>query len=253
MLRGNKSSGKSRKKIAWTGYKDTNPSMKTTEKHSLFFHISFTILCIIVLLLPIPATNGWRLFFLVLVYNISLPIVAQVWEHDRWMDIFLFVLPVSILQVIPDWFLSKVLGVLVFPPDGFYKIGTVSAYMAGLWTIPLFIIVYVATRFEKRYPEANPLSKYLLAGGTAFLIFFLSEEFMRLIPVWYAQNVSMIGHTAIYVLFPEFVLGIFATFAYFHTEHKPFRTKLLWAIPTMAVYLGTLSFSYLFVEGVWKV
>ncbi|TGJ99349.1 hypothetical protein EHO59_15920 [Leptospira semungkisensis] len=226
--------------------------MKTTEKHTILFHLAFAILCIIVLLLPIQATSGWRLFFLVLVYNISLPIVAQIAKHDRWTDIFLFVLPLSILQVVPDWFLSKVLGILVFSPDGFYKIGTVSAYMAGLWTIPLFLIIFSATRFTKRYPEANSISKYAVAGGVAFLLFALSEEASIFIPIWYAQNVSMLGHIAIYVLFPEFLLGVFATFAYFRTEHKPFRSKLLWAGATMFVYLGSLSFSYLFIEGVWK-
>ncbi|TGJ98559.1 hypothetical protein EHQ53_02230 [Leptospira langatensis] len=226
--------------------------MKTTEKHSILFHLAFAILCIIVLALPIPASSGWRLFFLVLVYNISLPIIAQVAEHDRWMDIFLFSFPLSILQVVPDWFLSKVLGILVFPPDGFFKIGTVSAYMAGLWTIPFFLIIYSATRFTKRYPEAHPIAKYGVAGGVALLLFGFSEEVSVFIPIWYAQNVSMIGHIAIYVLVPEFLLGIFATFAYFHTERKPLRSKLLWAGTTMLVYLGSLSFSYLFIEGVWK-
>ncbi|TGK56938.1 hypothetical protein EHQ27_11210 [Leptospira wolffii] len=224
--------------------------MKTTEKHALFFHGAFALLCIIVLLLPIPTPSGWRMFFLVLVYNLSLPIVAQIWKHDRWMDIFLFVFPVSVLQVFPDWFLSRVLGVLVFPDDGFFKIGTVSAYMVGLWTIPLFLTIFSATRFAKRYPEANPISKYAVAGIVSFLIFLFSEEFMRLIPVWHAQNVSLIGHVAVYVLLPELLLGVFSTFAYFHTEHKPFRTKLLWAIPTFLVYLGALSWSFLLIEGV---
>lgn len=226
--------------------------MKTTEKHAVFFHAAFTLLCVIVLLLPVPAGTGWRMFFLVLVYNVSLPIIAQIAKHDRWLDIFLFVFPVSVLQVFPDWFLSRVLGVLVFPEDGFYKIGTVSAYMAGLWTIPLFLTVYTATRFAKRFPDANPIQKYLIAGGVAFLVFLGSEEFMRLIPVWYAQNVSQVGHVAIYVLLPEFLLGVFCTFAYLHTEYKEFRTKLLWAVPTSLVYLGALSWSYLLIEGVHR-
>ncbi|WP_010569960.1 DUF6989 domain-containing protein [Leptospira broomii] len=226
--------------------------MKSTEKHAFFFHSSYLVLCIITLLLPIPASIGWRLFFLVVAYTIGLPVAAQIWEHDRWLDIFRFVFPLSILQVFPDWFLSRVLGVLVFPEDGFYKIGTVPAYMAGLWTIPLFLSTFAAVRFSKRKPSANPITKYCVAGGVAFAIFAFSEEFARTIPIWYAQNVSMIGHTAVYVLLPELILGVFTAFAYFHTEGKPLRSKLLWTIPTMLVYLGALSWFYLLLEGVWR-
>ncbi|XDD48887.1 hypothetical protein AB3N59_10580 [Leptospira sp. WS92.C1] len=227
--------------------------MKISEKHALLFHIGFTILCIPILFAPGNLSTGWRLFSLVLIYNVGIPFFSRIWAHERWMDLWFFLLPLSFFQVFPDWFLSQVIGALEFPPDGFPKIGTVSGYMVGLWVIPLFISTFIAVRHRKRFSDSPPIQSYLIGGFVAFLIVLGSEEFSYFIPVWYAKNVQTWGHIAIYVLIPEFILGAFAAYAYHVSEYVSLPEKVLWAFLTMLVYLGALSVSFLLLEGTSKI
>jgi hypothetical protein len=94
-------------------------------------HIIFAVIVVIALLLP-NSPIGARLLIAVIAYNVIIPITA-VWRgHKRWLEIWIFVLPISILQIFPDWYLAHQLEVLSFPVDGFPMIGDVPIYMAGL-------------------------------------------------------------------------------------------------------------------------
>ncbi|MDV6235320.1 hypothetical protein CH379_006730 [Leptospira ellisii] len=223
--------------------------MKTSEKHVLFFHIVFALVCVPVLLVPGNVSTGWRLFSLVFFYNAGILIFSRIWAHERWRDLWFFLFPLSCLQVFPDLFLSKILNVVEFPADGFPKIGTVSGYMAGLWVIPLFVSTFVSVRYRKRKQNAPEIQSYLLGGFVAFVFFFVSEEVSYLIPVWFAKNVWQVGHAAVYVLIPEFLLGVFTAYAYRVVAYASFPEKILWAFLTMLVYLGALAFFFLLLEG----
>lgn len=223
--------------------------MKVSEKHAFGFHICFAVLAILILFLPGSLSTGWRLFSLVLIYNVGVPTFSRVWAHERWMDLWFFLLPLSFFQVFPDWFLSQILNSVEFPEDGFPKIGTVSGYMAGLWVIPLFISTFVSVRYRKRRPDAPAIQSYLVGGLVAFLIFVGSEEGSYLIPVWFAKNVWTISHIAVYVLVPEFILAVFTCYAYHVSEYSSLPEKVLWAFITMLVYLGALGFFFLLIEG----
>ena len=218
--------------------------MTRAERDALLFHLGFAALCAPVLLVPGPAV-GVKLFILVLAYNIALPAVSWVRGHVEWLEIWLFALILSVFQVFPDWFLSAQLGVLVFPEDGFVKIGTVSGYMAGLWAIPVFIIVYAASRVGER---VSARAAYGTAAGLSLAIFGLSEETTWMLPSWYAQNVRMLGHTAVYILVPEIIFGISCVYAYRHLRGSARLLKVPAAFLVMLLYLGSAAWFYFLIE-----
>jgi len=112
------------------------------ERDFVIVHLIFSIICGIVLSIP-GMPIGIKLFILVIVYNIIIPLVGLWRKYTDWLNIWLFAFILSMLQIWPDWFLSAQLEVLVFPEDGLFKIGTVSGYMLFLWAIPFFIILFI--------------------------------------------------------------------------------------------------------------
>ena len=221
--------------------------MTREERDALLFHLAFSVLCMPVLLVPGPGM-GVKLFILVLVYNIALPVTAKLRGHAEWTGIWLFALVLSIFQVFPDWFLSAQLGVLVFPEDGFPKIGTVSGYMAGLWTIPIFIIIYAARGFGR---AVSTRAAYAAAAAVlALVIFGLSEQTVWMLPSWYAIDVHMIGHTAIYIIVPEMILGMSCVYSYERVRGKGHAVMVPAAFLVMLLYLGSAAWFYFIVERV---
>ncbi len=214
--------------------------MKTISRDFWILHGIYLLVLCAVLLAPIPFPVGQRFFLLVVVYNLALPLVALRRGHRDWLPLWVFTLLLSILQVIPDWYLSARLHLLAFPDDGFVKIGTVSAYMAGLWVMPLFVIVHLARQFRGR-------AAYGVAALAALVIFGGSEQFSILAGSWHAINVEvLLGNIAVYVLVPEVMLGVSALYAFRLVERRALFVKLWGALQVMILYLGNLAlFSFL--------
>jgi hypothetical protein len=132
------------------------------------------------------------------------PIVFLLQRHQEIFNIWLFSFILSLFQIWPDWFLSSELNILVFPEDGLFKIGTVSGYMLGLWTIPFFILIYVGIRCKEKY---SGKTLYLIIASSSLIIFGFAEATMWMLQSWYAQNVTTIlGHVAIYIIIPYFLV-----------------------------------------------
>jgi hypothetical protein len=219
-------------------------SFLTKEEFDIFiFHILFAILCGIVLLVPISL--GFRLTLLVAIYIVAIPIICTVRGYTECRNIWIFSLILSFFQFFPDWFLSAQLDILVFPDDSFLKIGTVSVYMAGLWTIPLFMIIYLGYRTEKRLTQNY---SYLIVAIASLLIFGLSEQFLAI--SWYAQNVAMISNIAIYIIIPEIFLGLTMYWMYLQTQEKLLPIKIGGAFIIMIIYLGNAVFFYFLLEKI---
>jgi len=216
------------------------------ERDFIIIHLVFSIICGIVLFLP-GILIGIKLFILVIIYNVSIPIVGIWRKHTTWINIWLFSFILSIFQLFPDWFLSAQLNVLVFPEDGLFKIGTVSGYMLFLWAIPFFIILFVGYRVSEQVSEH---STYLIVALISLLIFGISEMTMWTIGSWYAQNVTMVGHTAVYIIIPEIILGISAYWAYKMIQDKTIWLKFPTAFIIMLLYLGSAAFFYFFFENI---
>jgi hypothetical protein len=211
----------------------------------IIFHLLFGLINPLILFTPIDLPMGWRIFLLALGYNLAYGVWVHLKRQTVLFDLWLFLLPLSIFQVFPDWFLSAQLHILVFPEDGFYKIGTVSAYMAFLWVIPLNLAIFSGLTL----PDTRPIwQKYGLVALISLIIFGISEETIWMLPSWYAQNVKMISHTAIYVLIPEIILGMTAFYAFLQVKEKDILRKIIAAYLVMLIYTGALMFFYFFVE-----
>jgi hypothetical protein len=218
---------------------------------ALALHAAFSVLAALALTVPVGPV-GWRLLACVAAYNVALPLVGWWRGHRWWADAWLFLFPLSALQILPDWFLSAVLGTLVFPDTGCPRVGgVVPVFMGGMWAIPLFAAVFAGVHAARRRPPgASAIAAgYAAASAIALLLFVGSEALMWRIPVWYAQNVAWVSHhVALYVVAPEVVLGAATLHAFLHTRGAGIGTRLLAAATVMTIYVGSLALSFLFIE-----
>jgi hypothetical protein len=221
--------------------------LQDNEKDALMIHCVFAVLCIIVLATPVIPEIGVRLLALVIIYNLIMPLWGLIRKDANLINLWLFALILSMLQVFPDWFLSQQLNVLVFPDDGCFRIGTVSGYMAGLWAIPIFIIVFIGERFYVRYSKR---AAYAAVALVSLIIFAGSEQTLWMLPSWHAENVRMIGHVAVYIIVPEILLGLAAYFAYQHVTRLSHWYKFPAAFSVMLFYLGSAAFFYFLIEQI---
>lgn len=217
--------------------------MKKVNLDFIVTHVLFSAICVCIFLIPLIPI-GIKLFLLVLIYNLIIPIIGVIRKHDNWFNMWLFALVLSLFQIWPDWFLASQLNVLIFPLDGFIKIGSVSGYMAGLWVIPFFIIIYLGTSLKKKYSKKNG---YIIIGFISLLIFGIAEQSMWVLGSWHAINVTLIGYGAIYIIIPEIILGLTCYYAFDWSLEKSFLSKIVLAFLTMIIYLGNaVSFYFLF-------
>ena len=182
--------------------------------------------------------RGWGILGLVAVYNLLLPLIASRGGHREWLELWLFLLPLSVLLVLPDWVLSQQFGILAFPDLGGPRIGTVPAYMAGLWVIPLFWVLWLAGRSG------------LTAALLSLLVFAGAEWAMQPLHLWHAQHVAQLFGVAEYVLVPEMLLGWAAAYAFNQTrDGNPFA-RLGAAVGVATFYTGALVLAYFLSEHV---
>ena len=221
-------------------------SLTQMERDFLIVHLFFSLLCGIILSIP-GILIGIKLFILVIIYNFIVPLVGNWRKYDEWLNIWLFCFILSILQIWPDWFLSAQLGVLVFPEDGLFKIGTVSGYMLFLWVIPFFIILFIGQSVDQRSSRGMT---YLIVALISLFIFGISEMMIWIIGSWYAQNVMMFGHIAVYIIIPEIILGISTYYSYNQIKDKNHLIKVPTAFIVMILYLGNAVFFYFLFEQI---
>lgn len=180
---------------------------------------------------------GMAILALVVGFNLLLPLFAGSSGNRHWFDLWLFLLPLSIFQVVPDWVLSQVLGILVFPDLGAPRVGHhVPAYMAGMWVIPLFWVLLVAR------------GSTMLAAALALLVFCVAEWAAPVFDIWRPRNVGTHYGIADYVLLPEALLGWAAAFAYRETSHTGIVVRIAAAAAVSIFYTGALVVSYFLIE-----
>jgi hypothetical protein len=127
---------------------------------------------------------------------------------DPWLRRAWAVLaPLSVVMVLPDWFLSEVLGVLRFPDTGGPFLGTVPVAMAGMWTIALLPVVGIALAVGLR---RGPAAGRWTAAGAGLLLFSAAERLAPALPLWEPVGVREVAGVAVYVVLPEVVLSVCA-------------------------------------------
>lgn len=221
--------------------------MTRIQQHTLWFHLAFGALCLVTLLAPLELATGVKITLLVLGYNFALPLLARRLGHDLWLSLWRFLLPLSILQILPDWFLSAQLGVLNFPETGAFYIGTVPAFMGGMWVIPLFLIVFVALQLEDQRDET---SARWAAALVSLAVFVGAEATLWAVPIWHAQNVTQLAGVALYLLIPEALLGLHTYLAYKAVHSANTGLRLAAAFIVMTLYTGGVALFYFLVEKI---
>jgi hypothetical protein len=217
--------------------------MNKEQRDVTLFHIAFAILAALGLIIPFAAL-GIRILAVVIIYNVALPVFAHLIGYPQVKNLWIFILPLSILMVLPDWFLAAKLNIIVFPKTGSPFIGPIPIFMAGMWIIPLFLILYISEQVEKSRGKVPAL---ITAALLALLMFVGSEAALWALPIWYAQNITQIAHVALYVIAPEIILGLSTYLAYQMTARSNWLIRLLGAFTIMLIYLGSLSLFYLII------
>lgn len=209
--------------------------------HLAFVYAAFAAVVLAALAMKPTVPIGLGVLAAAVFFNVIFPLAAVWGQHHEWLRLWTFLVPLSAMMVLPDWYLSAKLEVLVFPETGSPTIGTVPVFMAILWTIPLVLIVWLADHLRG-------WGSYLIAGTLSAVLFWGSEALLWRLPIWHAQNVSQIEHVAIYLLIPEVLLGITTLAAYRWSGRKSILARLAAAYLVMIIYLGNLVGFYFVFE-----
>jgi len=201
--------------------------------------VGTAVVCVAVLALPAPAL-GWRVTALVIAFHLAVLVLAARWELPGWRSAWLVLAPVSVLMVLPDWFLSAVLGTLTFPDTGAPYLGTVPVFMAGMWTMALFPLVVLGAVVEERRGAGTGLLAVALAG---FALFVVAEWLAPVVPLWEPVGVATVAGVAPYVLPAELVLSV-AAWLLVRGSDRPRVWTALGVLALPMLYLGLLATGY---------
>jgi len=165
-------------------------------------------------------------------------LLAKFQNRTEWLAALTVLIPLSIFQVFPDWFLADALGSIAFPDNGGIRIGEVIPLaMAGLWVIPLLIV----TRLAK-----DSLWRGAVISAALFLA---TEIFAPTIDLWKpAGGVHEIAGVAIYVLPAEAALGAATVYATRIAAHATWPVRIAAAAATSIFYTGALALCWLLID-----
>jgi len=181
-----------------------------------------------------PPRLGEAIAWTVLLYHVLLLMGAWLRSHPELFDAWLFLAPLSLFQVLPDFVLAQQFGVLVFPDLGGERIGPVPVYMAGLWVAPLLLVLWLAERVHQRSAAlALPV-----AALAALAVFSAAEWAARGQSLWLARNVAMFQGVAPYVLAAEAALGIVAWLVWVQVQGRALPIKIVGAAVVSTFYTG---------------
>ena len=195
--------------------------------HGLFFAIALP--CALLLK---NAALGHALLILAIAYNLALPLTATLRSHPDWLRLWLFLLPVSCAQVLPDWALVSIAGTLQFPDHGAWRVGgAVPVYFMGLWMMALFPMLLIAD---------SRRAKSLTAAFLSLLVFALWEWAARPLALWQPVGVKEIAGVAWYVLPAEVLLTLAALHLERGTRESGMGLRLAAGLAVPVFYTGAL-------------
>jgi hypothetical protein len=216
-----------------------------SARDAVLFHAAFAVLAVVVLAAG-PGSVGWRMFLLVVAYNLALPTVGLWRGHARWTRLWAFLLPLSVVQIIPDGFLVTVLNTLDFPVRSGPMVGPIPAAMGGMWVVPLWVAL-----FTGREAVARGWSGVWAAALVGGLLLVSAEVIVSMVPFWSAvPGLHTLGPVPVYVIIPEFLLGAAAYVAENRTRGEARTARVIAAATVSVFYLGMLASSYYLFERI---
>ena len=185
-----------------------------------------------------PPEKGWAVFALVIAYNVTLPLVARAVGRRDWFALWAFLLPVSIFQILPDWILADLVGVLNFPDTGGPRLDdSIALAMGGMWVAPLFITLALSR------------GRAGLAAAVALAVFFGSELLAPEVGLWEpVGDTERWAGVALYVLPAEAALGWAAATAFALAGRSPLPRRILAALAVSTFYTGALVLSHFLID-----
>jgi hypothetical protein len=193
-----------------------------------------------VLALPWPSL-GVRLTVVVVAFHLAVLAASRRPGLAGWADAWLVLAPLSVLMVLPDWFLSAELGTLAFPDTGAAHLGTVPVFMAGMWTMALFPLVVVGAVVERR---SGPRAAVVAVAVSGLALFWAAEALAPVIPLWEPVGVRLVAGVAGYVLPAEVVLAVAAWLLVRGVRVRSRGWTAVGVALLPMVYLGLLATGY---------
>jgi len=199
--------------------------------------VAYALVAALALTLDPPA-KGWAVLACSIGGCVALIVVARAAGRPDWLAALGVLIPISIFQVLPDWFLADGLGTLTFPDTGAVRIGdAIPLAMAGMWAIPLFV-VYLAARGSAA------------RGAVAALVLFaLTELAAPAVDLWGpAGGVTEALGVAVYVLPAEAALGAATVVAVRETAGRSPGVRIVAAAAVSTLYTGALALSWFLID-----
>lgn len=206
----------------------------------LAMHASVAVATVGVLALPWPSL-GVRITLVVLGYHLAVVAVGSRTQCRGWLTAWAVLAPLSVLMVAPDWFLSDVLGTLVFPDTGAAFLGSVPVFMAGMWTMALLPLVLIGAASER---ALGPRLAGAVVAVAGLLLFWAAELLAPVVPLWAPVDVTLVGGVARYVLPAEVVLSVCAWLLVRGARRRPVGQTTAGVAALPFLYLGLLAFGY---------
>ena len=206
--------------------------------------IAFGGTCVAVLGL-VSGDRGQLILALMLGFHGALLAVALLRGHRHWLRWYVFLLPVSVLQIFPDAMLAGAFGSLRFSPADVPHIGAVPVFMGGLWLIPLLVVGLVA---DQTRGSSGGAGSTAIATVLGLALFAISEWIAWYIPIWNAVGVASTWHVAHYVLLPEAWLCATVIALERYTRAYGWPTRLACAPLIALSYAGALAVSFWWLE-----
>lgn len=222
--------------------------MEQTERDLALFHLAFGVLAAGVLILAPAGRTGPWLLAAVLLYHLGSVTVARLGDHDRWAATWRFAALLSVWMLLPDAVLVGALEVLRFPPDGVPDVLGVTLPMAGMWAVPVVLIVTVADAVTRRSTQRAGL---IAAVVTAAVLFGGAEATLTLVPVWEPVGVTTFGGFAPYILPAELVLGVLVVLGARWCRGTSLAVHVGVTGLIALAYTGAATVSWLLIEATW--
>jgi hypothetical protein len=164
--------------------------------------------------------------------------IARATGRSEWLAALSVIVPISIFQVFPDWFLAAGPGSIVFPDNGGVRIGDVIPLaMAGLWVLPLLVVARLSR-------------DSLWRGAAIATVLFLATELVApSLSLWKpAGGVHELAGVAIYVLPAEAALGAATVYALRQAAHGTWAARITAAVAVSIFYTGALALCWLLID-----